>query len=84
MIHKLGISDHVEIIEGASDDELLELMADSQYFVSASEYEGFGLSALEAMAAGRIPVLNHIPSFVKMINNDEMGILLTFNVWRST
>ena len=78
LIHKLGISDHVEIIEGASDDELLELMADSQYFVSASEYEGFGLSALEAMAAGRIPVLSHIPSFVKMINDDKNGYILDF------
>jgi len=78
LINRLGISEHVEIIEGASDDELLELMADSQYFVSASEYEGFGLSALEAMAAGRIPVLNRIPSFVKMINDEKNGYILEF------
>ena len=78
LIRKLQISEHVEIIEGASDDLLLELMADSQYFISASEYEGFGLSALEAMAAGRIPVLSRIPSFIKMINDEKNGYILDF------
>ena len=67
-----------EMIEGASDDDLLELMADSRYFISASEYEGFGLSALEAMAAGSTPIADTIPSFVKMINDQSEWIPLRF------
>lgn len=84
LIQDYGLSNNIEIIEGASDKDLLELMADSQYFISASEYEGFGLSALEAMAAGRIPLLSCIPSFTKMIDDERNGYLLNFNDIEST
>ncbi|WP_027955580.1 glycosyltransferase family 4 protein [Halobacillus kuroshimensis] len=79
MIKGYGITEHVEIIENATDERLLEVMAGSEYFISASEYEGFGLSALEAMAAGRIPLLNDIPSFNKMIDDERNGFIIDFN-----
>lgn len=84
LIEKDQLQKHIEIVEAPSDDELLSLVADSQYFISASEYEGFGLSALEAMAAGRLPLLSKIPSFEKMINEERNGFLLDFNNMSST
>ncbi|WP_054950610.1 glycosyltransferase family 4 protein [Numidum massiliense] len=73
-----GIEDNVTIRESLSQEALLTELADSQYFISASEYEGFGLSALEAMAAGRIPFLSNIPSFQKMIDDGRNGFILDF------
>ncbi|MCA1032217.1 glycosyltransferase family 4 protein [Bacillus timonensis] len=78
-IQEYEISNHVEIMEALSQEELLKEMAQCTYFISASEYEGFGLSSLEAMAAGRIPLLNSIPSFKKMVDDGENGYLLNFD-----
>ncbi|ELK48578.1 glycosyltransferase family 4 protein [Halobacillus sp. BAB-2008] len=78
LIDRYDIQEHVEIIEDATDKELLDAMSASEYFISASEYEGFGLSALEAMAAGRIPLLSDIPSFNKMIDEEKNGHIIDF------
>ena len=47
----------VNLVVGASNDDIAKLMEDASLFVSASDYEGFGLVAIEAMSAGLIPVL---------------------------
>jgi glycosyltransferase involved in cell wall biosynthesis len=51
-----GVSDRVAIRSYAPDDELAELYARASVFAFLSEYEGFGLPPLEALAAG-IPVV---------------------------
>lgn len=79
MISEFGINQNVEILESLPQPEMLKVIAQSRYFISASEYEGFGLSALEAMAAGKIPLLSNIPSFQKMVNHGKNGFLLDFN-----
>jgi alpha-1,3-mannosyltransferase len=53
-----GLQDAVNLVMGASNEEIAELMGDASLFVSASDYEGFGLVAIEAMSAGLIPVLH--------------------------
>ncbi|HZG27733.1 MAG TPA: glycosyltransferase family 4 protein [Ensifer sp.] len=51
--------DHaVQLVIGASNDEIARLMENASLFVSASDYEGFGLVAVEAMSAGLIPLLH--------------------------
>ena len=79
LIDEYEIGNHVAICEALSEEELLEEMAKASYFISASEYEGFGLSSLEAMAAGRVALLNNIPSFEKMIQDGKNGYLLSFD-----
>ncbi|MCD2173831.1 glycosyltransferase family 4 protein [Rhizobium sp. C4] len=50
--------DHaVNLVVGASNEDIARLMGQVSLFVSASDYEGFGLVAIEAMSAGLIPVL---------------------------
>ncbi|HWU63289.1 MAG TPA: glycosyltransferase family 4 protein [Ensifer sp.] len=47
----------VNLVVGASNEDIARLMEQASLFVSASDYEGFGLVAIEAMSAGLIPVL---------------------------
>jgi alpha-1,3-mannosyltransferase len=73
----LGIEKKVFFHGEVSEQKLLELMGSSEFFVSASEYEGFGITALEAMAAGCIPVLNNIDSF-REFTGKKNGFIVDF------
>jgi glycosyltransferase involved in cell wall biosynthesis len=50
------LGDRVEVIEDVPFDDLVRRVASAQFAVQPSLHEGFGLPALEAMAAG-VPVL---------------------------
>ena len=49
---QLGVSEHVDVRAFVPEEELRELYAAASVFVFLSEYEGFGLTPLEALAAG--------------------------------
>lgn len=57
MIAAQGLERHVRLVIGASNEHVAGLMHEASLFVSASDYEGFGLVAIEAMSAGLVPVL---------------------------
>jgi glycosyltransferase involved in cell wall biosynthesis len=50
-----GVSERVDVRSYIADDELARLYARASAFVFLSEYEGFGLTPLEALAAG-VPI----------------------------
>lgn len=76
---ELGVGDEVVFVSSAEGAELARAVACAEYFVSASEYEGFGLSTVEAMAAGTIPLVNGIPAFRQIIHNEKDGFLLDYS-----
>ena len=52
MIKQFGL-ENVVIYKGAiSEDEKIELLKDSRCYLQLSKYEGFGIAAIEALAAG--------------------------------
>jgi len=62
-----------------SEKKLIEKAKQAGFYLSASEYEGFGIAVIESMAAGTIPVLNDIQAFRELVQNNETGYILDFN-----
>jgi glycosyltransferase involved in cell wall biosynthesis len=55
-IRATGLADRIQLRSYVTDDELRVLYAGGSAFVFLSEYEGFGLTPLEALSAG-LPIL---------------------------
>lgn len=70
---ELGVRDRVVEVEGASDAELRSLYAGCEALLFPSLYEGFGLPALEAMAAGAPVVASDRSSLPEVVG--DAGLL---------
>ena len=71
LCRELGLCDEIRFV--GRQDQMEDIMAIADLFLLPSEYESFGLAALEAMAAG-IPVVSSNAGGLKEINiNGETG-----------
>jgi alpha-1,3-mannosyltransferase len=75
---RLGVEQNVTFTGGVPDAQLAEELCSAAWFASASEYEGFGISAIEAMAAGCVPILNDIYAFRNIITDGDTGVLVDY------
>ena len=62
-IESRNLTGRVTLHVSRDNDTIRRIIAEASLFASASEYEGFGLVALEAMSAGLLPVLNANDAF---------------------
>jgi alpha-1,3-mannosyltransferase len=72
------IRDAVEIVVGPEEDKIRQLMGNCSVIASASEYEGFGIAAVEGMSAGLFPLLSDIPTFRDLVAHTGVGMLVDF------
>lgn len=79
LVDAAGIADRVVLAVGYSNEQIRPLMAHCSVFLSASEYEGFGIAAVEAMAAGLYPFLNDIPPYRALVAKTNYGSLVDFS-----
>ena len=77
---ELDVATHVRFFAAPKTEEIRSLIADSSYFVCFSRHEGFGLSAVEAISAGLVPILSDIPPFRRLVDRAGSGLLLDASV----
>jgi alpha-1,3-mannosyltransferase len=73
---QLGISKKVEFTGRIDDSKLRDLLARAHLFASGSLYEGFGLSTIEAMSSGTVPVVTKVGVHSQIIENEKSGYLI--------
>lgn len=75
-IEARGLANHVLLVPGPTQQQLIELLAKANYFICLSRHEGFGIAAIEAMSAGLVPILSDIPPFAKLCRSSGLGVLV--------
>lgn len=78
MARKGNVSENVKFLGEITEKEKLDLLSKAEFFVSASEYEGFGISVLEAMAAGVPVIVNDIAAFRNFVEDGKNGFIVDF------
>lgn len=76
---RAGVGNNVSIIEAPSDDDLRSIIRECSVIASASDYEGFGLAAIEGMAAGLFPLLNDIAPYRRLVSSTGVGMVVDFS-----
>jgi glycosyltransferase involved in cell wall biosynthesis len=78
LIESLGIGDHVSLVQGLSDAELVELMGSAEIGCVPSLYEGFSLPTAELMACGTPLVVSRAGAIPEVVGPDgECADLVT-------
>ena len=81
LINQLNAKDKIELLLDLPDEQILEHISAAKFVVSASEYEGFGLSVIELMSYGLVPFLSNKPeSFVDFIEQSNTGALFDYDM----
>lgn len=78
-VRSLGLERAVTIHVAVDNETISNIIANTSIFASASDYEGFGIVALEAMSAGLLPVLNANAAYSALADRHETLMLTNFN-----
>ena len=68
----------IKVHMGLSNEAVRDIVKQCSFFVSASDYEGFGQTVVEAMSAGLLPVVNRIKSFETIVGTTSVGLVTDF------
>lgn len=75
-IERLDLQDNVFLLGRKSADEVFEILASIDVFALSSVYEGFSLTILEAMAAGKPIVSTKVTGVREAVVDGETGVLV--------
>ncbi|MEI8116860.1 MAG: glycosyltransferase family 4 protein [Flavobacteriia bacterium] len=59
-----------------NNDELKLILSDSDIFISLSEFEGYGISLLEAMSFGLVPIITKLPIGIHSLLPSNCGMVV--------
>ncbi len=77
---ELGLGKNASFEGGKDRASLNAYYNKCEFVVSASEYEGFGISIIESMAARCIPVINDIPTFRNFVEHGKNGYIADYTM----
>ena len=73
-LRKVGIDRHIMVRQDVADTQLPALYNHALALVTPSFFEGFGLTALEAMACGTVPIVSRVASLPEIVG--DVGLLI--------
>jgi len=76
-VDSLGLAGSVVFHGFLSEEAKIRLLQASSIYLSASEFEGFGIPLVEAMATGAVPVASDIPSHGFIFQDRSVGFLVS-------
>lgn len=76
LVRALGIEDNVRMLGAVTDEQRDELFAEAAVQLMPSRFEGFGLAAAEAMAAGVPLVASSAGSLPEVVDAPRGGVLV--------
>jgi len=78
LVNENRLEKNVLLTGPVTDTQLQQLYRESDFFVSASQYESFGISTVEGMAAGLIPLISPLPTFKTFVTHKQNGFIVDF------
>jgi len=78
LIKKYGLNKRVLFVGPLTDKELINVYHASNFFVLFSEWEGFGIVVIEAMAAGKPVIVSDRGSLPFLVKNEKNGYVVPF------
>jgi len=79
LVEAAGLRDAINVIASPTDETVKTLMRNSSFVASSSEYEGFGVAAVEGMSAGLFPLLSDIPPFRRLVTRTGLGMIVDYS-----
>src|SRR5690242_6583984 len=76
---KEGVAGSITIASTPSEAQIRQIISRCSVLVSSSEFEGFGIAAVEGLSAGLFPVLSDIPPFRRLNEHTGAGMLVDFS-----
>lgn len=74
LAHARGVEADTIFHGAASRERMVEIAKECGYFLSASTFEGFGMSMIEAMSVGMIPFVEANESFRELVDGSGVGL----------
>jgi alpha-1,3-mannosyltransferase len=74
-----GVQNSLAVVESPSDTEIRRLIGGCSVIASSSDYEGFGIVAIEGMSAGLFPLLSDIAPFERLGASSGVGLNVNFD-----
>lgn len=68
-----NIKNNVSFYSPSDEETVRELLRCSDLFISLSEFEGYGISLLEAMSNGLVPIITKLPIGIHSIIDENIG-----------
>jgi len=84
LAERFGLSKNIVFTGPVPHKNIPKYLSQADIFLLSSEYEGFGISVIEAMASGLPVVVNNIEPMREIVKNGKNGFTSNFDDYKKT